>query len=266
MKKLGKDKMALVLACMSILGGKTSAMNKSESPKTVAAVGGAAFGNQVNPGFNTKKVSINQNSQRFGTKEKLIAAGSILASLGIGVVGDRVVSNIFSDYSKGKKIAIKYFQGNEVDSIDFNFGFVGFGKNFNAYEAVDLINPELKDEKKAKTACEFSKYFYKFYDDYLYFLATKYYDIALKHKFIVDNNVFKEDFRNISNLIVKVQPGEDEKLFIRIYQKGEDVTEGFINVEKDNGKAFIDDLEKFVNSDDVMKQILLGGKNKEKKD
>ena len=41
--KLGKDKIALFLACASILGGKTQAMNKPQSQKTVAAVGGGNY-------------------------------------------------------------------------------------------------------------------------------------------------------------------------------------------------------------------------------
>ena len=43
MAKLGKDKIALFLACASILGGKTQAMNKPQSQKTVAAVGGGNY-------------------------------------------------------------------------------------------------------------------------------------------------------------------------------------------------------------------------------
>ena len=45
MKKFGRRKIALVLACASILGGKTQAMNKPQSQKTVAAVGEATTKN-----------------------------------------------------------------------------------------------------------------------------------------------------------------------------------------------------------------------------
>ena len=43
MKKFDRSKIALFLACMSVLGNSTSAMNanKAQDPKTVAAVGGA---------------------------------------------------------------------------------------------------------------------------------------------------------------------------------------------------------------------------------
>ena len=40
MKKFSRRKMALALACASIFGGRTQAMNKPQSQKTVAAVGG----------------------------------------------------------------------------------------------------------------------------------------------------------------------------------------------------------------------------------
>ena len=45
MKKFGRDKIALFLACTSVLGGKTQAMNtsKAQSPQTVAGVGGGDF-------------------------------------------------------------------------------------------------------------------------------------------------------------------------------------------------------------------------------
>ena len=40
MKKFSRRKIALALACASILGGRTQAMNKPQSRQTVAAVGG----------------------------------------------------------------------------------------------------------------------------------------------------------------------------------------------------------------------------------
>ena len=42
MNKFGRNKVALFLTCMSVLGNKISAVNtnKSQSPQTVAAVGG----------------------------------------------------------------------------------------------------------------------------------------------------------------------------------------------------------------------------------
>lgn len=42
MKKFSRKKMALALACASVFGGRTQAMNKnmSQSQKTIAAVGG----------------------------------------------------------------------------------------------------------------------------------------------------------------------------------------------------------------------------------
>ena len=48
MAKLGKDKIALFLACASILGGKASAAQNIKTGQTVAAVGGATLKNNKN--------------------------------------------------------------------------------------------------------------------------------------------------------------------------------------------------------------------------
>ena len=69
MKKFGRDKIALFLACTSVLGGKTQAMNtsKAQSPQTVAAVGGATS-------------RINQSVKQGLTKNQKLVIG-----LGIGL-------------------------------------------------------------------------------------------------------------------------------------------------------------------------------------
>ena len=45
MSKFGREKIALFLACASVLGGKTQAMNisKAQSPQTIGAIGGQEF-------------------------------------------------------------------------------------------------------------------------------------------------------------------------------------------------------------------------------
>ena len=47
MKKFGRDRIALFLTCMSVLGSRTSAMNtnKAQNPQSVAAVGGVTSRN-----------------------------------------------------------------------------------------------------------------------------------------------------------------------------------------------------------------------------
>ncbi len=73
MAKLGRDKVALFLACTSILGGKIQAMdaNKAKTPQTVAAVGGATSRN------NQSKQGLSKN-QKLGV---ITAASFVVASV-----------------------------------------------------------------------------------------------------------------------------------------------------------------------------------------
>ena len=47
MKKFSKNKIALFLACTSILGGKTQAMNTPKSRQSLVAVGGRLIKSQT---------------------------------------------------------------------------------------------------------------------------------------------------------------------------------------------------------------------------
>ena len=271
MAKLGKDKIALFLACASIFGGNTRAAQDVKTGQTIGAVGGAAFNSQSNSGVRVKD---SFGNQKFGTKEKLIAAGTILASLGIGAAGGYAVRNALdaSAYSKGKEYFIKSFQNFKPTFMEFGVkrGFRVFNeKNFintDALEVAKLLYPELKGEKINKKAVEISDSLGAFFTKYNQNLRKKYIEIASRHKFCVFGDV-TEGFKDISDLTIKVIP-EDEKLTVKIFEFSNkegmlvDITKGFINVEKENGKAFIDDLVEFVNSDDFMKQVLLGGKDK----
>ena len=210
-------------------------------------------------------------NQKFGTKEKLIAAGAILPLLGIGAVGGYVASTVFSGYSQGKEYFIKGFKSFNPTSINFGVrnGLRIFNKKgiimLGAIEVTRVLFPELEGEKFNKKAIEIDNVTRNFSIKYNQNLLKKCIEIASRHKFCVFGDV-TEGFKDISDLTIKVIP-EDEKLTVRIFefsnQEGMlvDVTKGFINVEKENGKAFIDDLVEFVNSDDFMKQVLLGGKD-----
>lgn len=176
---------------------------------------------------------------RSSTKENSIATVGIVSALTAGVIGDRIVSNIFSDYSKGKKIAVKFFQNSEF--IDFNCHTLDFDKRFKVGDAVNLINPGLKGEKLGRALIGFNKCYFKFWDDYLEYLSNKYFNIALKHKFIAYGSA--DGFEPIMGITVRVQPGENSELVIRLFTdvKGtfKDVTNEFINDFPSNGKAFI---------------------------
>jgi len=270
MAKLGKDKIALFLACASIFGGNTRAAQDVKTGQTVAAVGGAAFNSQSNSGVRVKD---SFGNQKFGTKEKLIAAGTILASLGIGAAGGYAVRNALdaSAYSKGKEYFIKGFQSFKPTFMEFNVkrSFMVFNEKkfiiIDALEVAKLLYPELEGEKINKKALEIDDSLEAFFTKYNQNLRKKYIEIASRHKFCVFGEA-PEGYTDFSDLIIRVVP-EGEKLTVKILQfndkTGElyDVTQDLIDTEKENGKAFVDDLVEFVNSDDFMKQVLLGGKD-----
>ena len=270
MAKLGKDKIALFLACASIFGGNTRAAQDVKTGQTIGAVGGAAFNSQSNSGVRVKN---SFGNQKFGTKEKLIAAGTILASLGIGAAGGYAVRNALdaSAYSKGKEYFIKGFQSFKPTFMEFDVkrSFMVFNEKkfiiIDALEVAKLLYPELEGEKINKKALEIDDSLEAFFTKYNQNLRKKYIEIASRHKFCVFGEE-PEGYKNIIDLIICVVP-ENEKLTVRIFQYNneteisEDVTKNFINVEKENGKAFVNDLVEFVNSDDFMKQVLLGGRD-----
>ena len=193
--------------------------------------------------------------------------------MGIGAAGGYAVRNALdaSAYSKGKEYFIKGFQSFKPTFMEFDVkrSFRVFNeKNFiiiDALEVAKLLYPELKGEKINKKAVEIDDSLGAFFTKYNQNLRKKYIEIASRHKFCVFGET-PEGYTDFSDLIMRVVP-EGEKLTVRIFefsnQEGMlvDVTKGFINVEKENGKAFVDDLVEFVNSDDFMKQILLGGKD-----
>ncbi len=95
MKKFGKDKIALFLACTSVLGNKASAMsaNKVQNPKTVAAVGGVTSRN-------------NQSvKQGLSKKQKFTIAtiASILAVTAVGLTIWGVKKHLSSKNNSSKK-------------------------------------------------------------------------------------------------------------------------------------------------------------------
>ena len=84
MSKFGKDKIALVLACASIFGGKTQAAQNVKTGQTVAAVGGATFDNSK---------ALKKSKSMSNLTKGLIIGGSILGAglIGYEVLGDTVI-------------------------------------------------------------------------------------------------------------------------------------------------------------------------------
>ena len=135
MSKSSKNKIALFLACASILGGKTSAMNKSQSSQSLAAVGGATFNNNfesVNPRIFKKSKSMSHLIRG------LIVGGSVLGAglLGYEILGDTVF--------KKSPTLLKLIKGKKSDEKTF------------AQKNMQIINGEInKSESKDEIRKEF---------------------------------------------------------------------------------------------------------------
>ncbi len=111
MAKLGKDKIALFLACASVLGGKTQAMNKPQSQETVAAVGEAADKSK------TKKIDWNKILKIGGFAVAGLAALEIIRNFIGGFTDSKVGS-----YSIGRAIRNFLNKNNQLVPEDKLFG------------------------------------------------------------------------------------------------------------------------------------------------
>ena len=135
MAKLGRDKVALFLACTSILGGKIQAMdaNKAKTPQTVAAVGGATSRN------NQSKQGLSKN-QKLGV---ITAASLVVAS----VVGFTIWGVKHHNRLNNKKLledAIAFLNSNP------SIVSISGGKFENYNQAVDIFKNYLQLFKDGK--------------------------------------------------------------------------------------------------------------------
>ena len=106
MKKFGRDKIALFLACTSVLGGKTQAMNtKGSNPQTVAAVGGA-----VSRSNKSVKQGLTKNQ-----KLAIAVAASVVGVTAIGLIILGVEKHLDNKNDPNKN---KGNKGGNKDNID----------------------------------------------------------------------------------------------------------------------------------------------------
>ena len=161
MKKFRRKKLAFALACASILGGKTQAMNtnKPQSRQTIAAVGGAATKNS-STGFVDW---VKKHKLGVGIGGALVAATVVAFTiLGVKYLGkknkdnnniDEISNNIKGDKTTNvldvdnKKINLKINLNQENDKPMSNEEAV---KN-----CMDKLIPALKESIKNKELAEF---------------------------------------------------------------------------------------------------------------
>jgi hypothetical protein len=136
MAKLGKDKIALFLACASVLGGKTQAMNinKAQSPQTVAAVGGAASRN-------------NQSDKQRLTKNQKLAIGGAASLAVVSAVGLTIWGVKRHNDKKLLESALAFLNSNPVIVSASNYDY----DDGDFFASIDLFANYLKLFKDEKT-------------------------------------------------------------------------------------------------------------------
>jgi hypothetical protein len=135
MKRFSRRKIALVLACASVLGGKTQAMNKPQSQKTIAAVGEATTKNSSKGFVNWVK----NHKLGVGVGGALTAATAVtLTILGVKYLGKKESDG--EQPIEGKKNEILK-QDQKIDD-EVNIG----SKNNELKEKLKLSNSNKQNE------------------------------------------------------------------------------------------------------------------------
>ncbi|MBO6126935.1 MAG: hypothetical protein J6P21_02940 [Clostridia bacterium] len=150
MSNFGRNKIALVLACASVLGGKTQAMNtnRAKTSQIVGAVGGAAVRNQP------KKINWAKIVKIFGFSAAGLAALETIHSLIGGFTDSKLGS-----YSVGRAIRNNVKKNEQPDPKEQKKSNQEINdkikiKNKKTDKNFDIINEKLKsvkvDENDAK--------------------------------------------------------------------------------------------------------------------
>ncbi|MBO6126574.1 MAG: hypothetical protein J6P21_01025 [Clostridia bacterium] len=278
MSNFGKNKIALALACASILSGKASAVNTNGVRNS--QVSGSARG-----GFNTS--SIGNNLGKYIPWAGFGVGGAGLGTflgwlLFHGKQNKQEVDVLRQKYEAGKQLFIDYFKSEKIGV--FHFYFSGLREHsINYDDFVKFLCPELKDNKavefKEKRA-ELRKLYWNFVNMYEETKVKELWDIANKHKIAFDNGEDVDGYDNNGwkyNIAVEPSDTEKGKISVRIVywdsnnsKEGDDLTDQFNienpdNDEKKNKKDFYDEVVAWANKDEVLKAILLGDENEDEK-
>ncbi len=240
MAKLGKDKIALFLACASVLGGKTQAMNinKVQSLQTIGTVGGGETTPVKNKGLSKK--------QKIGIAAA-ITLPVVAAAVGFTIYGIKKHSskkdndpnkNDNNNLNKNQKnIDNLKIPENEIYKVDFNEEYEEKNnkeeenisnsiKMFNALDKIDIDEKGNKEENNKEKE--------------LMVGAFKYFVKVLNGKTVKDlltSDIFYEFCDNDGNKIESVEN-----------IKNSDIVQGLLDIFSDKSK--ISDVKvKFIPKD-----------------
>lgn len=286
MAKFGHDKIALALACASILGGKASAINNFNGVKNSQASGAA-------------RVGINASGSKNNLTQYISYAGAGLGGTALGTAlgwllfhnkkesDKKEVDTLRQDYEAGKKIYIDFRKkncaSNGVKGLYFsNVGLVWYNNAPPLFDDVVTTQcPALKDKKDVnfqQKRAEIRKAYYTFSNAYNEIKLKELWEIANKHKISFNNSgAVPDGYFDARLYFIHVEKAKDKngKLSVRILAWNNnnhttDATEGFniaepSNDEQQNKKKFYDAVVDLANQDEVMKAVLLGDEKKDEK-
>ena len=242
MAKLGKDKIALFLACASVLGGKTQAMNinKVQSLQTIGTVGGATTPVK-NKGLSKK--------QKIGIAAA-ITLPVVAAAVGFTIYGVKKHSakkdndsnkNNNNNLNKSQKnIDNSKISENEIYEVDFNEEYEGennkeeenISNSIRMFKALDKIDIDEKGNKEENNK-----------EKELMVGAFKYFVGELKEKTVeglLTSDIFYEFCNNNGDKIESVE---------NIKEYNSDIVQGLLDIFSDKSK--ISDINvKFVPKDE----------------
>lgn len=272
MNKFFLNKFAVLVALLSVFSGKTSGLNVEEIAEKASREGVS-----TGKSFFAKTSGVQKKSLSNPLKYALLSLGAAAAA-GLGAAGYHVASSLFGEVAQGKKFFIEYFKHFGTNKIIFNVvKFNLFSNTVNICASInvgkhyrEVTGSKLEGHELDKAIVNIKKLFYSFLDRYRVNLAADLFNIAYKYSVKVYGGEGLEDPDRFNHKVV-VEPS-DGKLSVSLLkeipnddEKGmidQDVTAEF-NIEnpqtdeEKRKKGFYDELVKYVNNDDVMKQILL---------
>ena len=268
MDKFFKNKFAVLAVFLSVFSVKTSGLNVNEIAEKTTREDASLVTNLSS----IKTSGVQQKSLSNPLKYALLPLGAAGAA-GLGALGYHVTSSLFGEVAQGRNLFIKYYKFHKANK--FTFSLYNMSVSFSNSDLLflssirtfyqEIMKSELKGEKLDRAVMICKRCFDNFYQHYQSNLVTDLFNIAYKYS--------EDRYASKCSFMILVKPIGGE-LSVRLLNKeiSHDTSKGLVvdrdvtaefnienpkNDEEKRKKGFYDALVKYVNNDDVMKQILL---------